>query len=338
MAALAAPAPAVAKRDADPLSLGPVAPHPTAGPVRDTVLDRRALSRVRARSSSVADRYADGDGHSITIEVSRSYSRRVRVARSLAAFLGSLLHGDEMDQLSALVATPDEIRHICGATGALACYSPGAEQMVVSGEGASLGQPPREFVAAHEYGHHVAANRSNRPWSALDRGTKRWSTHERICRGIKRGTIRPGKYLENPGEAFAEAYAFYRYRDVIPWGWKIARPDAGAFDAILADVGFPWTRRTSVEWSGELERRNRRDVLRVETPLDGRLKLKLDGPRGADFDLALLAARRGNVLDRARGRGSDHTLRHTVCGRRAVRIAVIRDRGKGAFELTAARP
>jgi hypothetical protein len=78
--------------------------------------------------------------------------------------------------------------------------------------------------------------------------------------------------------------------------------------------------------------------MRVETPLDGRLKVKLDGPRGADFDLALLAARRGKVLDRAAGDGPNDTLRHTVCGRRAVRVAVIRDSGRGAFDITAARP
>ena len=78
--------------------------------------------------------------------------------------------------------------------------------------------------------------------------------------------------------------------------------------------------------------------MRVETPLDGRIKLRLDGPRGADFDLALLAARRGRVLDRAGGPGPDHTLRHTVCGRPAVRVAVVRDSGHGGFEVTAARP
>ena len=337
VAALAAPATAIAERGADPLSLGPIPPRPAAGPVRDTVLDRGGLSRLRSRSSSVAREYEDGDGHSISIEVSRSYSNRMQVARRLATFLGTLLHGDEMGQLSATVATPAEIRHLCGS-GALACYSPTAEQMVVSGEEASPGEPPRELVIAHEYGHHVATNRSNRPWSALDRGTKRWATHEGICRGIERRTIRPSRYFENPGEAFAEAFAFYHYPAVIRWQWEIARPDAGALDAILADVSFPWTRRTSVAWSGELDRRGPRDVMRVETPLDGRIKLRLDGPRGADFDLALLAARRGRVLDRASGPGPDHILRHTVCGRRAVRVAVVRDRGHGTFDVTVARP
>ena len=334
---LAMPGPAAAKRDADPLSIGPIPPRPAAGAVHDTLLDRGGLRHLRARSSSVAREYEDGDGHSVSVEVSRSYRNRPGVARGLVEFLGTLLHGDEMDRLSATVATPAEIRYLCGA-GALACYSPTVEQMVVSGEDAAPGEPPREFVIAHEYGHHVATNRSNRPWSALDRGTKRWSTHEGICRGIKRREIRPSDYFENPGEAFAEAYAFYHYPDVIRWQWEIARPDAAALDAILADVSFPWTRRTSVEWSGELDRSDRRDVTRVETPLDGRLKVKLDGPRGADFDLALLAARRGRVLDRAGGPGPDHTIRHTVCSRRAVRVAVIRDRGHGAFEVTAARP
>jgi hypothetical protein len=337
VAALGLPASAAAQRDADPLALGPIPPRPGAAPVRDTLLDRGEPSPGRANAASVAREYGDGDGHSISIEVSRTYSNRVRVARDLAAFLGGLLHGDEMSQLSATVATPVEIRHLCGS-GALACYSPAAEQMIVSGDDAPPGEPPREFVIAHEYGHHVAANRSNRPWSALDRGTKRWATHEGICRGIERREIHPADYFENPGEAYAEAYAFRHYPDVIGWQWEIARPDAAAFDAIRADVEFPWKRRTNVKWSGRLSRGTPREVTRVETALDGRLKLRLDGPRGADFDLALLTARRGKVLDRAGGRGTDHTLRHTVCGRRAVRVAVTRDRGHGEFDVTAARP
>jgi hypothetical protein len=336
LAALGLPSPATA-RDADPLALGSIPPRPGAAPVRDTLLDRGEPSPTQATTSGIAREFDDGDGHSISIEVSRTYSNRARVARNLAAFLGGLLHGDEMNQLGATVATPLEIRHLCGS-GALACYSPGAGQMIVSGEEAPPGEPPRELVIAHEYGHHVAANRSNRPWSALDRGTKRWATHEGICRGIKRRKIHPGDYFENPGEAYAEAYAFRHYPDAIGWQWEIARPDAAAFEAIRADVEFPWTRRTNVEWSGRLSRGGPREVTTVETPLDGRLKLRLDGPRGADFDLALLAARRGRVLDRAAGPGPDHTLRHTVCGPRAVRVAVVRDRGHGEFDVTAARP
>lgn len=336
--ALALPASAGAKGDPDPLSLGPISPNGAAGPVRDTVLDGGELERLRARSAAAAEVYPDADGHSVSVEVSRSYANRGAVARGLVAFLGTLLHGDEMDQLSVMLATPGEIRRACGPD-ALACYSPTTERMVVSGQDARPGEPPRELVIAHEYGHHVAANRSNRPWSALDRGTKRWSTHEGICRGIERRRIDPFEYLENPGEAFAEAFAFYHFPDVIRWGWKIARPDAGAFDAIRADVELPWTRGTRVEWSGVLDRDDPRDVRRVRTPLDGTLKVKLRGPRGADFDLAVLGAKRKRrVLKRADTRGRRETLRFTLCGKRTVRIAVSRDRGRGKFEVTAARP
>lgn len=168
-------------------------------------------------------------------------------------------------------------------------------------------------------------------------GTKRWSSHEGICRGVGRGRIHPKEYLENPGEAFAEAYAFLRFPGVIRWGWRIA-PHAGPFDAIVEDVVSPWARRAPQPWSGEAERGQRRVSRRLQTPLDGRLKVTLEGPPGANLDLAVRSASGRRLLARIRGRGSNETVRTLVCGRRAVRVDVVRVRGRGPFELTAARP
>ena len=330
-----APGAAASEREADPLSLGAVEPRPAAGPVRDRVI-------TGARTAAAARRvdtgtYRDPDGHTVVVNVSDDYSQPTVRAQELVNFLGTLLHGDEMNRLTATLATPAEIRVVCGE-GALACYFAGSEEIVVSGEDGGPTQPPRELVIAHEYGHHVATNRSNKPWSALERGTKRWSTHEGICRGIKQRRIHPARYFENPGEAFAEAFAFYHYPSVIRWEWEIARPDATAYRAIFDDVTSPWARRTSEGWSGRLTRAHRRERRRLVTPLDGRLKVSLDAPRGADFDLALLAGHSDRVLRRAAHPRSDETLRYTVCGRRSVRVLVHRFDGAGEFEVTTARP
>jgi hypothetical protein len=330
-----APSATAGEREADSLSLGAVEPRPAAGPVRDLVIPGAPAARA-ARSVDTGV-YRDPDGHTVRVNVSDDYSQPSLRAQELVNFLGTLLHGDEMSRLTATLATPAEIRVVCGE-GALACYFADSEEIVVSGEDGGPTQPPREFVIAHEYGHHVATNRSNRPWSALARGTKRWSTHEDICRGIERRRIRPARYFENPGEAFAEAFAFMHFPDAIRWEWEIAHPEAAAYRAIFDDVTSPWSRRTSDAWSGRLTRSHRRERRRLATPLDGRLKVSLDAPRGADFDLVLLAGHRNRVLRRAAHPSPDEALRYTVCGRRSVRVQVHRFDGAGEFEVTTARP
>jgi hypothetical protein len=325
-----------AEREADPLSLGAIPERPAAGPVRDRVIEGQPPAYA-AGAAVDSDEYRTPDGHTIEVDVSAAYADPEVRAQELVNFLGSLLHADEMSQLSASLLTPKRLRRTCGR-GALACYFPDAERIVVSGEEGGLLEPPREFVIAHEYGHHVAANRSNKPWKALARGTKRWSTHERICRGIKQRKIRPNFYFENPGEAFAESFAFFHYPDTIDWIWDIARPDPGSYVAIRSDVESPWARRTSSDSSGTLSRVNRREVIRLDTPLDGRLEVQLDAPPGADFDLVLLGPNRDRVLERAAHPGPDETLRYTVCGNREVRVVVHRFKGAGPFALTTARP
>lgn len=331
---LAAPS-AASARQMDPLVAGPLEPHPGAGPVRDRVI--RTEPRALRAATAAAPEYYTQDGQSIQVEVSSGYQLDPAAVQSFVSFLGGLLHGSEMSRLTAYLATPREITRICGF-GALACYFPGSERMVVAGEDVPGSEPPRELVIAHEYGHHVAQNRDNSPWVAIDRGTKRWSTYEGICPGIRRGTIRPSRYWQNPGEAYAEAFAFYHYPNVIPWDWDIARPDQGAFDAIYADVADPWTHRASSNWTGTLSARATRDVRLVSTPLDGRLGVELDGPPGADFDLRVLAPGQNRVLARSLGSGADETLRYTICGRGSVRVEVKAYRGEGPFEVTTRTP
>ena len=139
---------------------------------------------------------------------------------------------------------------ICGGS-AVGCY--GDDQLIVTNEPA-LGFRPEE-VARHEYGHHVALNRSNAPWPAFDWGPKRWATAAHICPRVRWNTAYPGDesllYKLNPGEAFAEAYRVLvdmKLGEAHP-AWPLVDPnfypDGPALDAVEQDIGSPWTGPTA---------------------------------------------------------------------------------------------
>ena len=52
--------------------------------------------------------------------------------------------------------------------------------MYVPDQAVESGHAP-EYVLAHEYGHHIAAWRSNAPWEAVDWGPKHWASAMRAC-------------------------------------------------------------------------------------------------------------------------------------------------------------
>ena len=93
----------------------------------------------------------------------------------------------------------------------LACYGANDKTMILPGDQPAGSDVSVNYVIAHEYGHHIAANRSNAPLAALDFGPKRWSSYELVCKNTIDGRLAPGdegtNYLSNPGEAWAEAYA-----------------------------------------------------------------------------------------------------------------------------------
>ena len=241
---------------------------------------------------------------------------------AIATFLGTLVHGNEMNQLTVELVTPLEITAQCGP-GALACYYSGGERMVISGnKDVAPDGATREYITAHEYGHHLANNRRNPPFDpAIAWGTKRWGTYERVCQGARRGIYYPGdqgsRYFENPGEAFAEAFAVNRFRNSgVRWAWiRSLKPNRTSLRQIRADALRPWSGRTRTVVSGRLPKNGRTVVVkRLRTPLDGVLSLRLEGPPRPDFDL-VLRDRSGRVLRRSQrdrlGRARQlHRLRH----------------------------
>jgi hypothetical protein len=337
-AALSMPLPAAAReRDAPGERALPGAAAPTHAHLNDTVLEGPVASAAIASAGTRA--YTTADGQSVRVRVSRAYPDDIAADRALVDFLDSRLHGPELGSLSVYVGAPGEIERICGA-GAVACYGVDAQQMYVPGE--DVDGVPVEYALTHEYGHHVASWRSNRPWDALDWGAKYWSSAMRVCSGVAAGRLFPGNqgrhYLSDPGEGFADGYAHVHYPGV-RWQYnRMLRPDRAAFAAIRRDVLEPWTGPRSRTFRGRLGA-GRRAVKRFHfrLRLDGAVRVRLAAPARLRAEVSLVGAGSGH---RHIGR-SGRTLGIEWCRRKPIErvtVTVRRRSGAGPFALRVSWP
>jgi hypothetical protein len=243
-----------------------------------------------------------------------------------------------------MLSTDSEISRTCGQD-ALACYSNRGALLYAPGEDPSSSLSA-EAVIAHEYGHHVAANRSNSPWEALDWGPKRWASSMQVCAATKQGRLYPGaedpvRYEENPGEAWAETYRVLNQRRLgVPESpWEIVSqslyPSSAALTAAEQDVTTPWTANATSTLTGSVTRKSRTRAYTVTTPLDGTLKLTLRTSRSLRVSLDVFAS--SARVAHAAGAG---TLGRstTVCGTRAYRLRVTELKGRGSFQLAVSKP
>jgi hypothetical protein len=319
-----------------------------AGTIRGAVLSARTPLRVRAAHGVWGGTYpTGGGGETVTVLVSDRYPQDQGIAERWAGFLGSLVHGSELSMLTAYLAPPREVREICGLD-ALACYSPRDETLVAPGEDVA-GQSTAEALVTHEYGHHVAANRVNPPWDAVDYGTKRWATHEQICPDARAGRVFPGdqrdldRYRLNPGEGFAEAYRVLNERKLgvaeSPWELisEVFYPDTDALTVLERDVLQPWTRNSTSTQTASFSRRGKARTHTVATALDGTLAVTLRAPSTARLRVELFAAGDRRV-GRATVQGASRTVRATICGSRTYEVRVTRVDGRGSYRLTIAKP
>jgi hypothetical protein len=280
------------------------------------------------------------EGGSVTVFVSTSYGDADAVARKWAAFFAGLPHGTELSLMKVYVAPLDIVHAMCESDEALGCY--GADRLVVVGDAADGIEAT--MVAAHEYGHHIAAHRSNAPWLALDWGTKRWSSVEGVCRRVVGGTAFPGdegfEYTLNPGEAFAETYRVLAESGGAAAGfeWPIVdpsfEPDAAALAAVRADVLDPWAGSRVVRIRCRFAGSSRSWTRSVATPLDGDLRIRVSP---AD-DLTITA---GGTMVVARAHWDStggKELDFRVCGERSVTLHVGRVTAAARFTLRITRP
>lgn len=282
--------------------------------------------------------------------------------QSVADTLRSLDHGPEIAELSVYVASPEEIRSLCGAT-VVACYVPADMEMVVSGVDRAVAGVPRDFAIAHEYGHHIANTRGGSgPYQPLQAGTIRWATYERVCQLTRQHRLFPGNqgphYWQDPEEAFAQSYAHLsRPDDSVSWQYtSLLAPDQTALAKIHADVAHPWRGPVTRAWSGRVAvpprrpgpgrtaRRGRAALAGgrsvgprpwvaerlLRTPLDGTVSLTVDATGEAPLQVEMRDPDSGRVLGRGvASPGAPASLSFTNCGRSAVRLEV---RNLGAAE------
>jgi hypothetical protein len=315
------------------------------GPIPDSLITRpKTEALLLATTGYWGGVYRASTGESVTVYASNAYPMDPALGQRWADFLASLIHGAELSKVTVLLSTADEISRVCGQD-SLACYSARGAQLYAPGEDPTSSLSA-EAVITHEYGHHIAANRNNAPWDALDWGPKKWDSSMQVCTATRQGRLSPGaedpvRYEQNPGEGWAETYRLLNQRRLgVPESpWEIVSQSLYPTDAALAaaqqDVTSPWNGNTTTTRSGAVTRTSRTRTYTVATPLDGTLKLTLRTSAGLRAAVDLFAS--STRVAHATGAG---TLARstTVCGARSYRVRVTELKGRGSFQLAVSKP
>jgi hypothetical protein len=287
--------------------------------------------------------YRIASGELVTVFASNSYPMDPALGQRWANFLGSLVHGPELSSVTVLLAPQSQISRVCGAA-AVACYDPRSESLYTPGEDPAS-DLSAEAVITHEYGHHIANNRANTPWSAVDYGPKRWASTMQVCAKAATGQLFPGaengrQYTLNPGEGWAETYRVLNERTAgIPeTPWDIVSqslyPTPAALTAAQQDVLVPWTRAAASTQRVTLTAKKTR-TFTIATPLDGRLNLTVRHSAGLRLSVDVFAASTRIVHTVTAGTVNRSA---TVCGTRSYRVRVTDLRGRGSASVAVLKP
>src|SRR4051794_30378753 len=300
---------------------------------KDRVVSNRVVAHA-AQAAGTTGRYPTGDGGTIPVT-----AENPTIAQQYATFVGTLPHGAELNYLHIVVVPAARVNTECGGSdgdGILACYGSQDQTMIVPDSQATDSDVSVDYVIAHEYGHHIAAHRSNAPLSALDFGPKRWSSYELVCGKTIDGKLAPGdenlNSLSTPGEAWAESYA----RLVFPTeAWRVTsflETTTGFLFSAMHDWHLPLKQRVSTVFTGDGTK-----TFRLPLTLDGAFTLQLAGPKSAQYDIVVRSG--GKVEDRTKKAGSSDRIHYRIACRdrrtENLAITVVRRSGSGSYSLKA---
>ena len=288
--------------------------------------------------------YTISTGEKVSVFASNSFAMDPALEQRWADFLGSLVHGPEISNVTVLLSTLGQIVRACGLD-AVACYSPQGNLLYTPGDDPAANLSA-EAVITHEYGHHVAANRSDAPWSALAWGPKRWSSTIQVCARTRKKELYPGAedpahYAENPGEGWAETYRVLNERKagIAETPWDIVSQSLYPSDAALAaaeqDVVSPWAQEPATTQTVAFTRTARSRTVTVATPLDGTFRVNVGPARGmrVSVDLFASSTRVAHVVTK-----SSVTRSTTICGARSYGIRLKALKGRGSVRLAYSKP
>jgi hypothetical protein len=345
----AAPAGAGAHRLARPTLES--TPFPTF-PIHDRVIDNpRSLAVRVADDSWWGGPITDSKGETFNFFVSRAYPVDEAARAAWANLLGWAVHGKEISKLTVYQAPLPSVQRACASQDAYACYFPRANTIYFPGDQViNLSE-----VLLHEYGHHIANNRRNDPWPAVDYGGKRWASFVNVCQLARNGQMKPGDegpfYLLNPGEGWADSYRLLNVRrakesrsewysswgEPLPRQWTMFSDGAPTLNALEQDV-IHWSGPTVTRWTGRTPRKagvfsavpgGRVATKRVYTPLDGLLEVTLvKAPPGS----STVGGALGQRLSARR------SVTMQVCGESAMNVEVTTLVPGGRFRVTISKP
>jgi hypothetical protein len=312
-------------------------------PIVDTTISRPSTLGLVPPGYWGGD-YTISTGEKVTVYASNSYAMDPALEQRWADFLGTLVHGSEISQVTVLLSTAAQISGTCGAD-AVACYAPQGSLLYTPGEDPAA-DLSAEAVITHEYGHNIAAHRSNAPWNALSWGPKRWASSIQVCARTRKNELVPGAedaahYTVNPGEGWAETYRVLNERRAgeaeSPWNIvsQSLYPTDAALAAAATDVTAPWATSAPTTSTASLSRASRTRTVTVQTPLDGTLRINVRPSRGLrlGFDLFAGSTRAAHAVTSAA-----LTRTTTVCGARSYRVRLQALKGRGSVRLSVSKP
>jgi hypothetical protein len=324
-------------------------------PIRDVVVHHHLRLPLRSRgvhAAGLVPGFAHGglfttpSGAQVTLYESPSLTPDDAMLQGWANFFDSLTHGVELSSLTLYIAPLGEMRALCGGEeDTESCYSPDDQTIVLTSE-PPPGGDSIEAIAAHEYGHQVAANRLNDLGRADDWGPEYWATDEQICYRTDQGTAFPGdegdNYSFNPGEAWAETFRVMNGQN--PSAWDIIDPSFQPDDAALAaarrDVLQPYDGGEYIDRRSRFHRHGSRwKNFMIPVQNDGQVDLRLTSTGSLDADIYVYPSRSARTpIGKGTRPGRREHYHDTYCGYAKLDVGVYRYRGTGSFKLRATLP